>query len=90
MGFYPVCPGKPEYDIGSPLFDEVRIHLPGGKTFTVRAENNSPRAKYIQSAEMNGKPLERAFLSHEDILSSATLTLRMGERPNRAWAAEGR
>ena len=56
MGFYPVCPGKPYYDIGSPLFDEVLIHLPGGKTFTIRAEENSPKAKYIQSAEINGKP----------------------------------
>ena len=87
MGFYPVCPGKPQYDLGSPIFDEVRIHLPGGKTFTIRAENNSRKAKYIQSAEMNGKPYDSAFLSHDDIAAGATLTLRMGERPNRAWAA---
>ena len=88
MGFYPVCPGKPLYDIGSPIFDETLIHLPGGKTFAIRAENNSHRAKYIQSAEMNGKPYGSAFLSHEDILSGSTLTLRMGERPNKSWAAD--
>ena len=56
MGFYPVCPGRPVYDIGSPLFDEVLIHLPDGNTFTIRAEHNSPKAKYIHSAAMNGVP----------------------------------
>ena len=87
MGFYPVCPGKPSYDIGSPLFDEVLIHLPEGKTFTIRAENNSPKDKYIQSAEMNDKPYDSPYLRHEDILSGATLTLHMGKRPNREWAS---
>ena len=83
MGFYPVCPGKPEYDIGSPIFDEVRIHLGDGGVFTLKAENNSPKAKYIQSAELNGTPLDRSFLRHEDIRGGTTLTLRMGERPKR-------
>ncbi|MCX5757459.1 MAG: GH92 family glycosyl hydrolase, partial [Candidatus Hydrogenedentes bacterium] len=57
MGFYPVCPGKPVYDIGSPIFEEVKLHLGNGKTFRMLARNVSAVNKYIQSAEMNGKPL---------------------------------
>jgi predicted alpha-1,2-mannosidase len=81
MGFYPTCPGKPEYDIGSPLFDEVKIHLPSGKTFTIVAQGNSNRAKYIQKAEIDGKPLCGTKISHQDIVDGATIVFTMGEKP---------
>lgn len=87
MGFYPACPGRPDYDLGSPVFDEVCIHQSNGKTFTLRAEGNSEKAKYIQSATLNGEAFESTRLKHQDILEGATLTLKMGERPNRDWAA---
>jgi predicted alpha-1,2-mannosidase len=45
MGFYPVCPGRPVYDIGSPLFEETRINLAGGKMFTITAMNVSAKNK---------------------------------------------
>ena len=83
MGFYPVCPGKPVYDMGSPIFDEVKLHLGNGSTFTIRAENNSPKAKYIQRAELNGQPMGSPFLRHADLMAGGTLTLWMGERPER-------
>ncbi len=82
MGFYPVCPGQPAYEIGSPLFEESRIRLEGGKTFTVRAESVSAQNKYIQSARLNGKPLNRAWFRQEDIAAGGTLVLVMGPRPN--------
>ncbi len=86
MGFYPVTAGLPYYVIGSPLFDESSIHLDNGKTFTVIAKNNSAENKYIQSAELNGQPLNKTYFSHEDILNGGTLTLVMGNRPNKTWA----
>lgn len=87
MGFYPVCPGRPDYDIGSPIFEEVVIHLPDEKKFTIRAESNGPRAKYIQSAEFNAVPFLNTRLRHEDILAGGTLVLTMGERPNKKWGS---
>lgn len=81
MGFYQVCPGKPVYSIGRPLFDKVVINLPGGKKFTIVAKNNSRRNKYIQSMTLNGKPLETPFFTHEDITSGSTLELVMGAEP---------
>ena len=87
IGLYPVTPGLPEYSIGSPLFEKSQISLGNGKTFTVVARGVSEKAKYIQSATLNGKKLERPFLSHEDVAAGGTLCLVMGEKPNFAWGA---
>jgi predicted alpha-1,2-mannosidase len=87
MGFYPVCPGRPVYDIGSPIFDETRITLGNGKVFTIAARNVSAQNKYIQSATLNGKALNRPWFAHADIANGGTLTLQMGPRPNTAWGS---
>jgi predicted alpha-1,2-mannosidase len=85
MGFYPITPGIPEYQIGSPLFSKVIIHLDNGNTFSVVAKNNSLINKYIQSAMLNGKKLNGPVFSHSDILNGGTLVLEMGERPGSNW-----
>jgi predicted alpha-1,2-mannosidase len=87
MGFYPVAPGRPVYDIGSPLFEEVRITLGNGKVFTISAKGASARSKYIQSARLNGKPLDKPWFEHADIAQGGTLSFEMGERPNTAWGS---
>jgi predicted alpha-1,2-mannosidase len=87
MGFYPVCPGRPVYDIGSPLFEETRINLAGGKVFTITAMNVSAKNKYIQSAELNGKVLNRPWFEHADIVNGGSLVLHMGAHPNTAWGS---
>ena len=81
MGFYQPCPGRPEYAIGTPLFMTVRIHLSNGKIFTLRAPNVSEANFYIQSAELNGSPYTKSFLTHQDILSGDSLILKMGSKP---------
>jgi len=85
MGFFPVTPGMPVYNIGSPVFDEVEIRLTGGRTFTVKAHNNSAENTYIQRASFNGAPLGRPWFTHADVVSGRTLELTMGDRPNRKW-----
>ena len=87
LGFYPVAPGIPEYWIGTPLFPSATLHLLGGKTFTVVAKNVSPQNIYIQSAQLNGKPLATPRVSHDAIVHGGTLTFTMGPQPNRSlWA----
>ena len=88
MGFFPVTPGSGEYAIGSPFFNSIKIQLPNGKTFSVLAKNCSKKNKYIQSASLNGKALNRAFISHTDIVQGGKLYLVMGDRPNKDWAAK--
>lgn len=78
MGFYQVCPGKPVYSIGRPLFNKATVNLKDGKKFTVIAHNNSRANKYIQSMVLNGKTLDKPFFTHQDIVDGGTLELTMG------------
>ena len=86
FGFYPVNPASGDYMIGSPLFRRMSLHLSSGKTFSVIAENNSDKNVYIQSATLNGKPLEKPLITWEEIQSGSTLKLVMGPNPSK-WAA---
>lgn len=88
MGFYPVTPGLPIYNIGSPLFEDVQISLPSGKVFRIIAKNCSDTNKYIQSARLNGKEWNKPWFSHDDIKDGGTLELKMGPKPNIHWGAE--
>ena len=87
LGFYPACPGDPNYLIGSPLFDKATVQLNNGKTFTVVAKNNGPQKPYIQSATLNGEPFEKTWISHEQILAGGELIFQMGSAPNYQWGA---
>ena len=87
MGFYPVCPGSPTYNIGSPIFDEIKISLENGRTFTIRALHQSAHNKYIQSAALNGQPLNKPWFSHSDVTQGGALILEMGPQPNKPWGS---
>ena len=82
IGLHPVCPGDGIYQITSPVFSRVTLRLDPdyypGKTFTIIAENNSAENIYIHSATLNGKPLDRFWLTHEEITAGGTLRLKMG------------
>lgn len=82
MGFYPVCPGMPEYAIGSPLFKKVTLHLPEGKTFIVSAADNAADRPYIQKAMLNGEELSRNYLTHDELLKGGELALSMDSVSN--------
>lgn len=88
MGFYPVTPGSNLYAIGSPFFNKVSIDLPNGKTFIVDAKNCSKKNKYIQSAKLNEKELNSAWLNHSEIINGGKLELIMGDRPNKKWGTD--
>lgn len=77
MGFYQVCPGRPVYSIGRPLFDQVTIQLPNGKQFVIRTINNSRENKYVASMTLNGEKLEKPFFTHEQLVSGGQLVLEM-------------
>lgn len=88
MGFYQVCPGRPEYALGTPMFPEAKIHLQNGKTFTIRAKNLSDSNFYIQSAKLNGREYSKSYITHQDILGGATLSLDMGAKPGKHFAVK--
>ncbi len=86
------CATKPFYTLSTPVFDSIVIHLDkqyyGGKTFTIVSKNNAKQNEYIQSATLNGKPLNKAWIYHSDIVKGGTLVYQIGAKPNRAWAAK--
>jgi predicted alpha-1,2-mannosidase len=85
MGFYPVTPGSATYNIGSPLFSDVKLDLGNGKTFEIVAEDCSDENKYVQSATLNGKEWNKPWFSHSDIAGGGKLILKMGKTPNTNW-----
>jgi predicted alpha-1,2-mannosidase len=85
MGFYPVSPANGNYVFGSPLVDNAVIRVAKGKTFEIKAVDNSRENKYIQRAELNGRVYTRAFLRHSDIIAGGKLTLYMGNKPSDTW-----
>jgi predicted alpha-1,2-mannosidase len=88
MGIYPVNPANGAYVFGSPVFDKAEINLSGGKSFKIVAKNNNAENIYIQSAELNGQPYEKSFITHNDILNGGTLKFTMGNQPNPDFGAE--
>ena len=88
MGFYTVDPSSPDYILGSPIFDRVKLHLGAGKTFEITANNNSAENIYIQSATLNGKPWNKPWFSHADIENGGSLVLTMGPSPNKSWGSD--
>lgn len=85
MGFYPVTPGSPTYNIGSPMFTDVKVDMGGGNTFEVRANNASDENKYVQSAKLNGVALNQPWFNHADIAAGGVLELEMGPKANKEW-----
>jgi len=82
LGFYPVCPGTQYYILGSPLFEKVVIYLPNNKQFVILAENNSKDNIYVQKVYLNGEEINRAWITHEEIMAGGTLRFVMGSKPN--------
>lgn len=88
MGFYPVCPGQPIYVIGSPLFEKIILNVDNERKFEVEAVNNNEKNIYIQSATLNGKPYNKTWLKHSDIITGGKLVLIMGPEPNFGWGSQ--
>ena len=88
MGFYPVTPGFPTYNIGSPFFNHIKIHLSNGNIFEIEAQNASDENKYIQSATLNGVEWNKPWFSHSDIITGGKLVLVMGGKANKNWGTQ--
>ncbi|SHI70588.1 GH92 family glycosyl hydrolase [Pseudozobellia thermophila] len=85
MGIHPICPGDNTYQITSPVFSEITVRLDqnyySGKQFKIQAKNNSKENIYIQQIRLNGKKINRFWLSHEEITNGGILELLMGPDP---------
>lgn len=88
LGLYQVNPVNGCFVFGSPMVDEARIQLPGGRSFDVEAVDNSHENIYIQSATLNGEPYRRSFITYRDIMKGGKLVFKMGPEPNKEFGAD--
>jgi len=88
IGFYPVTPGMPAFNIGSPVFTDISVKLQNNKTFRIVAKKSSRKNKYIQGATLNGKEWNNPWFSWDDIKDGGELVLEMGSRPNYRWGSD--
>lgn len=85
MGFYPVDPISGNYEIGTPLFPEMKMQLGNGKVFTILAPAVDTKNIYIQSVKVNGQPYDKSYITHDLIMSGATLEFEMSDQPGPVW-----
>lgn len=82
MGFYPLNPVSLQYQIGSPIVSEAKLHLANGKTFTVKSNNLSPENCYVESIKIDGKTYNKTYITHNHIINGSTVTFNMSSKPN--------
>jgi len=88
LGFYPVTPGSNQYIIGRPFLPQATLNLPDGKRFSIVADGLDAAHTYVGSVSLNGKPLDRAYVTHQEIVAGGELRFVMQAEPNKSWAAD--
>ena len=88
VGLYQVEPSGGKFIIGSPLFDKASLNVGDGKTFTVKAVNNSDKNIYVQKVTLNGKPYSKSFINFADMKRGGSLVLTMGPKPSKWGTAK--
>ena len=83
MGFYPMAPGSDRYDLGSPAIEEATLNLENGKIFKITARDQKPGNIYVRKAELNGKLLNRLYITHDEIMQGGDLVFYMSAKPNK-------
>ncbi len=81
MGFYPNA-GQSYYLLHAPLLKRTVLHLENGKDFILSAQNLSTKNCYVHTVTLNGKPLQQAWLTHQDIINGGELTFKMDAKPS--------
>ena len=85
MGFYPVSPGDLTYALGAPQLPKISLALANNKQFTVVAKGLSKKNKFVKEVRLNGKKLERSYITHDDIMGGGKLEFTMSAKPNKSF-----
>jgi predicted alpha-1,2-mannosidase len=85
LGLYQVTPGIPQFEVTSPHFDNIVLHLPNGRKLRITAPGATKGAHFIQAATLNGKPLQVASVQYSDIMAGGELVFHLSTTPNKSW-----
>jgi predicted alpha-1,2-mannosidase len=83
LGFYPFAPGTDQYQIGSPAVQRATIRLENGKTFQIETRDQSDKNVYVEKIILNGKTLDRTYITHDEIINGGTMVFYMSDKPKR-------
>jgi putative alpha-1,2-mannosidase len=81
LGFYPLCPGKAEYTLGSPLFAQAAIHLSNGKSLLIDAPGNTEKTPYVKRTVVNDEEHRSTTIDHAVLARGAHIRFEMGDTP---------
>lgn len=81
MGFYPVNAAQGTYMLGAPLFESAEINLPGDKKFSIKTSNFAEENQFVAKVKLNGKELDRAYITHKEIVEGGELLFEMSSEP---------
>jgi putative alpha-1,2-mannosidase len=83
LGFYPVAPASGQYMLGSPAIKTAVLHLENGKTLNIEAKDQSDRNVYVRKVTVNGKPLDRRYLTYSEITAGGKMIFFMDDKPSK-------
>ena len=86
LGFYPVAPGSNQYVLGRPFVDHAVLHLPNGKSLTITSENLSEANSFVKDVTLNGKSLDRSYVTHEELMRGGELKFVFSTAADAAWS----
>ena len=81
MGLYAVCPGSNEFALTTPLFDKLTLPLSNGKVLTITA-NNPGKNVYIDAVSLNGKTIDKNFVTYDQLMEGGSLVFTLSNKPN--------
>lgn len=87
-GFSPACPGWPVYYLNVPLFKSITFNWPGKKPLHISVDNYGVQHKYIQGVTLNGKIINRNYLTHEELMGGGQLVISASPEPNKTWGTD--
>ncbi len=82
LGFYPVTPGTDQYVFGSPLFNKVTLDFGKWEKLIIEAPENSKDNIYVKSIKLNGRKIDKNYITHSDLQNGGKLIFRMESQPD--------
>jgi predicted alpha-1,2-mannosidase len=79
MGMYPLCPGVPEYVIGSPMFQHMSIQLEHGKRIVIEANSHPEGKPFVRNIQLNNEPHQQLYFSHDQLINGAIIHFELSD-----------